>query len=253
MALLTLFTGVAKSLATKGAGILWENRNYLNLFFKTKYGAYKNQNIRFSIAGLIRIKIPGTNKYLLVLNRRIENQLQPVGGVYKRYGDESLFTKWGYKPDNSKNGLDVDDKSSCDLRFMVPGKNCIDVLNWFESGQERENNPYREFKEELLDTNILDSNIFSQIDYKHVRRFSKNLVWSEFFTCYEILIYDVYELIPNEKQKEALIQLLKKENDLSKGFGIVSCDDIEQQRLLQENKQIARIGQHTKLLINKTF
>lgn len=47
-------------------------------------------------------EIPNTNKYLLVLNRRIENQLQPVGGAYKRFGDDSLFNKWGYKPDNLK-------------------------------------------------------------------------------------------------------------------------------------------------------
>ncbi|WP_312991408.1 SMODS-associated NUDIX domain-containing protein [Chryseobacterium flavum] len=251
--ILGLIGGIAKPILSKGAAIAWENRNYLGLFLKTKYGTYKNQNIRFSISGIIKIKIPNTNKYLLVLNRRIENQLQPVGGVYKRFGDDSLFNKWEYKPDNSKNGLDVDDKSSSDLRFMVSGKYSTDVLNWFESGQERENSPVREFREELIDTNILSPNTFGHIDYKHIRRFSKNLVWSEFFSCYEILIFDVFELIPTSAQKEALIELSKHENDLSKGYAIVSCDDIEQQRLMIGNKQVARIGQHTKLLINKTF
>nr|WP_315203716.1 hypothetical protein [uncultured Flavobacterium sp.] len=243
----------AKPLLTKGATIVWENRDYLELFFKTKYGKYKDKEIRFSISGLYKIQIPNTNKYLLVSNRRIAGQLQPVGGVYKRFGDDSLFNKWGYKPDTRKNGLDVDEKSDSDLRFMVNGKSVIDVLKWYESGKERETEPRREFIEELIDTEILDSKTFQNINQKHIRRYSKNLIWSDFFGCYEILIYDIFELLPNEEQKKSLIELSKQGNDLSKGYAIVSCDDIEQLRFLKNDKQIARIGQHTKLIINKNF
>jgi len=251
-----IFTSVlafTKPILTKGATLAWENRNHLKVFFKTKYGKYKNLDIRFSMSGLYKIQIPNTNKYLLVLNRRIENQLQPVGGAYKRYGDDSLFNKWGYKPDNSKNGLNVDEKSSSDLRFTVKGKNVVDVLNWFEAGGERETEPRREFREELLDTGILDPQIFQHFNHKHIRRYSKNLSWSNFFSCYEILTFDIFELLPNEEQKKALIDLSKKENDLAQGYAIVSCDDIEQLRLMSGDKQLARIGQHTKLLINKDF
>lgn len=252
----TIFTTVIalfKPFLTKGATIAWENRNHLNVFFKTKFGKYKNKDIRFSMSGLYKIKIPGTNKYLLVLNRRIENQLQPVGGAYKRYGDDSLFNKWRFKPDNSKNGLDVDEKSSSDLRFTVKGKNVIDVLNWFETDRERETDPRREFKEEVLDTGILDPHIFQHFNHKHIRRYSKSLTWSDYFSCYEILTYDIFELLPNEEQKKVLIELSKQENDPSKGYAIVSCDDIEQLRFMKDNKQIARVGQHTKLIINKDF
>lgn len=249
----TTIIALFKPLLSKGATIAWENRNHLNVFFKTKYGKYKDKDIRFSISGLYKIQIPNTNKYLLVLNRRIEGQLQPVGGAYKRYGDDSLFNKWMYKPDNSKNGLDVDEKSSSDLRFTVKGKNVIDVLNWFETDKERETDPRREFKEELLDTGILNPQIFQHFNHKHIRRYSKILFWSDYFSCYEILTYDIFELIPNEEQKNALIELSKQENDLSKGYAIVSCDDIEQLRFTKEYKQIARIGQHTKLIINKDF
>lgn len=249
----TSLIALAKPLFTKGATIAWENRKQLVLFWKTKFGKQKNMNVRFSISGLYKIQIPNTNKYLLVLNRRIENQLQPVGGVYKRYGDDTLFNKWGYHPDNSKNGLDVDEKSNSDLRFMVKGKYVIDVLNWFENGGERETDPRREFKEELLDTGILDPTIFQHFNQKHIRRYSKNLSWSDFFSCYEILVYDIFELIPNEIQKKALSELYSRPNDLSNGFAIVSCDDIEQLRFVENGRQIARIGQHTKLLINKNF
>lgn len=244
---------LVKPLITKGAMVAWENRNHMSLFFKTKFGKFKNMDIRFSMSGLYKIQIPYTNKYLVVFNRRIANQLQPVGGSYKRFGDDSLFNKWGYKPDNSRNGLDVDKKSSQDLRFMVKGKHVIDVLNWFEGGKERESDPKREFDEELVDTGILDASTFRHFDTRHVRRFSKNLHWSDYFSCHEILVYDVFEVIPNDEQKKALIDLAKQGTDITKGYAIVSCDDIEQLRFMQDNQQKARIGQHSKLLINQSF
>ena len=249
--MINFFTTLFKPLLTKGATIVWENREYLLTFLKTKIASYKNKDIRFSISYLLKIQIPNTNRYLLVLNRRIENQLQPVGGAYKRYGDDSLFNKWGYKPDNRSNGLCVDEKSVSDLRFMVKGKYVLDVIRWFESMHEREINPIREFKEEVLTTRILNKDTFDSIDYKHLRRFSKNLVWSDFFKCYEVLIYDVFELIPNNEQVLALIELDKQKNSLAKGFAIVECDDIEQLRFMKNDKQVARIGQHTKLIINR--
>lgn len=248
-----IFTMIIKPLFSKGISIAWENKDNIGLYLKTKLGIYKNKDIRFSISHLFRIKIPDTNNYLLVLNRRIENQLQPVGGVYKRLGDDSLFEKWGYIPDTKKNGLNVDKESVGDLRFFVKGKYVLDVLEWFSKGKEREINPNREFKEELINTSILDKDIFYDLSYKHIRRFSKNLTWSEYFNCHEILIYDIYELLPNLKQKNALIELSKNPNDLKNGYAIVSCDDIDSLRLMEGDKQIARIGQHTKLIINKNF
>lgn len=242
-----------KPFIVKGGTIAWENRNHLSTFFKTKYGSYKNKDIRFSISYLFKIQIPNTNKYLLVLNRRIENQLQPVGGVYKRYGDDSLFNKWGYKPDNKRNGLDTDETSASDLRFMAKGKFVIEIMNWFESREEREIDPNREFREELLETTILDSEIFRNIKYKHIRRYSETLAWSKFFKCHEVLIYDVFEFIPDEMQKQSLIKLSEEKLDLNRGFAVVECDDIEQLRFMDKGKQIARIGEHTKLIINKNL
>lgn len=251
--MLTTVASLAKPILTKGATVIWENRNHINLFFKTKYGKFKNLDVRFSMSGLYKIQIPGTNKYLLVFNRRIANQLQPVGGAYKRFGDERLFNEWGYRPDNSKNGLDVDEKSSSDLRFVIKGKHVIDVLNWFESSKEREMDPRREFKEEVLDTGILDPQVFQHFDARHIRRFSKTLSWSDHFSCHEILTYDIFELIPNEVQKRSLEELSKQAVDMTNGFAVVSCDDIEQLRFMQDGKQVARIGQHSKLLINQSF
>lgn len=248
-----IMAAIGKTVITKSVNVIWENRQSLEMYWKTKIWKFKKMRIRFSISGLYKIQIPNTNNYLLVLNRRIENQLQPVGGAYKRYGDESLFNSWGYIPDNKKNGLDVDEKSSEDLRFTVQGNNVLDVLKWFEKGQERETDPRREFIEELLDTGILDRKIFQHINHKHIRRYSKNLSWSDYFNCYEILVFDIFELLPNDEQKKVLTEIAKQPLNLSNGYAVVNCDDIEQLRLMEDGKQIARIGQHTKLLINKTF
>lgn len=247
----TLITTLLKPVIAKGASIAWENRNHLSLYAKTKFGKYKDKDIRFSLSGLYKIQIPDSNKYLLVLNRRIENQLQPVGGVFKRFGDDSLFNKWGFKPDNSKNGLNVDKCSNGDLRFTVKGKYVVEVLNWFDSQNERETEPRREFNEELIDTNILDLETFFHFDHKHIRRYSTDIKWSDFFGCYEILVYDVFQLMPNEVQKKALIKLAEKGSNLSQGYAIATCDEIEQLRLMEKGRQIARIGQHTHLIINK--
>ena len=47
--------------------------------------------------------------------------------------------------------------------------------------------------------------------------------------------------------------LSPKKLNIKKGFAIVDSDAIEQLRLIIDGKQVARIGQHTKLIINKTF
>lgn len=248
-----IFIAVFKLLFSKGVSVLWENKSFLVLYVKTIFGKYRNKDVRFSISYLFRIRIPSTDLYLLVLNRRIDNQLQPVGGVYKRYGDDKLFEKWNYQLDNLKNGLGTDEISSSDLRFKVKGKHVIAAIKWFEEGKEREISGNREFQEELIDTNILDRDVFERIKYKHIRRFSKNLKWSEHHSCYEILIYDILEFLPSSEQSDYLKMLSPKKLNIEKGFAIVDSDAIEQLRLIIDGKQVARIGQHTKLIINKTF
>ena len=242
-----------KQLFSKGVSKLWDNKNIAWLYIRTLFWTYRSKQIRFSLSYLFRIKIPGTNSYLLVLNRRIANQLQPVGGVYKRYGDNKLFESWGYVPDSRNNGLGVDDTSESDLRFRVKGKYTVDVLKWFEEAKEREMSGEREFCEELLETNILEKETFKSIQYKHVRRHSKHLTWSEFHQCYEVLVYDIYELLPSEKQKEALRKLANEPLNLSNGYAVVQCEQIEQCRFHINGIQLAKIGQHTKLIINQSF
>jgi len=240
-----------KLLLTKGVPTLWQNRKTLKLYFQTRFGKYRKEKIRFSISYLFRIRIPNSNKYLLVFNRRIDNQLQPVGGVYKRYGADHLFESWGYEPDCSKKGVGVDELSDGDLRFRVYGKYVINVIKWFEEGMERETSANREFTEELLDENILDADLFRKIRYKLVGRHSKQLQWSAHHSCHEVLIYDIVELLPTSEQSAYLVELTKKATFVAGRYAIVEGSEIEQLRLTADGQQIARIGEHTKYTINQ--
>ncbi len=242
---------ILKPAASKAIGKLWENKDSLLLYFKTNFWSYRKQNIRFSISYLFRIRIPNTDYYLLVLNRRIAGQLQPVGGAYKRYGDDSLFEKWGHKPDNKKNGLGTDEISDKDLRFKVKGKNVINVIKWFEEGKEREVSGNREFIEELIEPGIVDKEIFKKISYRHLKRISKNLQWSEHHQCNEVLIYDILELLPTKAQEDFLTNLHLKGSDLSKGYAFADSDEIGHLRFMENGRQVAKIGAHTKFTINE--
>lgn len=242
---------VLKPAASTAIGKLWENKESLLLYFKTNFWKYRKQNIRFSISYLFRIRIPNTDHYLLVMNRRIANQLQPVGGAYKRYGDDSLFEKWDHKPDNKKNGLGTDNVSQGDLRFKVKGKHVINVIKWFEEGKEREVSGDREFIEELIEPGILDKDVFRKIFYRHVKRVSKNLQWSEHHQCTEVLIYDILELLPTTEQEKHLTDLYSKGTNLTKGYAFADLDDIAQLRFMEKGQQVAKIGAHTKFTINE--
>lgn len=247
---MVLFSTLMKQAFTKGIGKMWDNKGVLLLYSKTLFGSYRKKRIRFSISYLYRIRIPDSNSYLLIMNRRINNQLQPVGGSYKRYGDDKLFESWDYLPDNNKNGLGTDAISEKDLRFTVRGKYVIQVIKWFEEGKERECSANREFIEELVEPGILDKKIFEKIQYRHLKRQSQHLKWSDHHQCYEVLIYDIFELLPTEEQKEALRKLRNNSLELNKGYAIVECDDIEQLRLVRNGEQFAKIGEHTKFIIN---
>jgi hypothetical protein len=244
---------ILRTFASQGIPILWENRKILSTWFKSIIYPYRNKKIRLSLSYIYKIQIPETNKYLLVRNRRISHQFQPVGGVYKRYGDDHLFNSWEVEWDSVSNGMDVDGTSENDLRFRVQGKYVPAVLKWFEENREREVCASREFQEELLDTNILCAENFRKIQYKHIKRFSKNFSWSRYHNCHEILVFDVMELLPSEAQKVALKKLYKNYKNPPNEFAIVTPEDISYHRIMEKGNQLAKIGEHTNLIINKSF
>jgi hypothetical protein len=184
------------------------NIRRLPLLFRTRI-LLKNQYVRLSFSYLIKIKVKG--KYLLVKNRK-GDYFQLVGGAYKRYiSSENLFNKYKVKSDRqfeTEHGI-----ARNDLRIQVPGKYVLDIIKWFNSKEDREISQWREFCEELLSTEILDKRLFRYIDYKYVNTLQTPLQKAKYLDCQEILIYEIFELMPNEEQSKALEELLDSGNN----------------------------------------
>ncbi len=240
-----------KVIVKKAADALLTKKESLMIRFKSNFTQIKNQDVRFSISYLIRIKIPGTSKFLLVRGHRIKDQLQPVGGVYKKINGFSEFEKWGYKEDCGAKGIKSDDISKDDLRFRVKGKYALEVIKWFESRKDRETTYDREFNEELIEDHGFDKDIFYSKSFREVQKTMKVFGYSTFHQCYEVLIYDIVEFLPTLEQEVVLKKLLKNPRELGSDFMVVDISEIERLLVIENEEQIAKIGEHTKYLINE--
>lgn len=160
------------------------------------------QRVRISASYLYRIRID--NEYLLVKGHRFD-QYQPVGGVYKTHPSSS----------GKRNEMNIlDDKllvpdavSEGDLRIRVPGKHLVSFVRWFEHGRGRETDCWREFYEELIDTDILPREDFRVIKYDRIERRYHRMRYSPWAESQELLIADIVELLPTPDQLAAFQQL----------------------------------------------
>ncbi len=223
------------------------NLNRLPLFWKTNV-IYRNQSVRLSIAYLFRIAVNG--KYLLVKNRN-GNYYQLVGGAYKTLpGSERIFRRLHVKPDRlieTSHGI-----AKNDLRFTLPGKNVLDAIKWFNSREDRETSQWREFCEELLSTGILNKQTFRYVDYKYALTLQTPMQKAKNLECQEILIYEIFDLIPTTEQEAELKQLLQlgdqeshkwADSDLINALGFDS----------RSKKFEYEIGPHTKWALNEKY
>jgi hypothetical protein len=207
----------------------------------------RNQDIRFSAAYLFRIKVDG--KYFLIKGNKI-NQFQPVGGVFKRYeGSVELFDRLEIRDDNC---IAITKTTRNDLRVRVKGKNLIRLVKWFRSKIDRETGQWREFSEELVQKGILSQENFPSIDYRFLYSNSLYLHYSKHYQCHELLLHEVYELMPNQSQEEELRSLLQKgENDQ---WAWVEEEKI---KCLGWDSSIKgkkfQIGEHSNLLFDKKY
>ena len=179
----------------------------LKLWWKTKF-KYANKPIYLSFAYLYKIQIDG--KYLLIKGNRLKNQYQPVGGVYKYYPEaKSFLESIKFQPDKTMGNMDDDD----DLRISVQGKHIFEFLDWFKQMKDREYDPIREFREELLETGILPKNEFETIKYRKVSVHDIGITYSKYNDCLEYVYAEIFELVPTEKQKEVLKNLCDISNE----------------------------------------
>lgn len=204
---------------------------------------YAHEYVRVSASYLFRIKVDG--RYLLIQGRRIQ-QYQPVGGVYKYFGDavHELFTKLDVRDDDL---VPIDEHSRGDLRVRVPGKNLIGFLNWFTSEQGREVTQEREFYEELVAPGFLSS-AFAHVTPRYLYTVWQPLTYSPYCQARELMIYQVYDLRLTSVQEAELRTL-----SLPESGGLRWVTEAEIKRLGADQLAHAdsfRIGQHARFLLS---
>jgi len=173
------------------------------LFYLKTRCLLRNTEIRLSIAYLFRIQVDG--KYLLVKSR-IRDSFQPVGGAFKTLpGAEQIFKKLNVTPDRiieTEHGI-----AKGDLRVNMKGLNVIEFIEWFNSKEDREISPWREFCEELISTKILPWKEFRYIDYKFQRTVQSPIITLD-TGGKGMFIFEVYDLVVNDDQKKVFQKLI---------------------------------------------
>lgn len=236
--LISLLFDLLKAILGGALTYFYANRKKLKMIAQCST-SYRNQEIRVSLSYLYRIKCK--DKYLLVKNRKIAEQFQPVGGVYKSFNTVSkYFNELGV---HQYTGFNYEEEFKNDLRVKVPSKNLNKFLKWFYSRQDRELDPIREFYEELIVPGYLSKDAFSYFDYRFIKQEVTPIKYSKHYNCNELLVYNIYELLPTEIQVKELESLMLKHSNYYRWFTI---DEIESLGHTKEGD--FRIGEHTLLI-----
>lgn len=170
---------------------------------------YFNTTVRLSISYLYRIKID--DYYFLIRGVRIRDQFQPVGGVYKRFnGSDDFFTKIGALDDDL---YPIDKSSKNDLRLRIKGRHLLQFIRWFSLEKDRERDPWREFYEELIETEIITKNQFPYLFTRKIKNYVSGISWSDYVQSMELFIADIYEPILNDEQYLAISKLAESSTE----------------------------------------
>lgn len=202
--------------------------------------------IRISFAYLFRIKI--ADKYLLVKNERGTGKYQPVGGVYQLTENEKLELKNLYKVKDD-NKILIDESSRNDYRLRLENKYLRKFVKRFNHKAKRENieNLSREFKEELIDKDIVNWN---EISYRYCGRHMTDLHWGQHFQCYELLLADVVELLLTSNQEKDLTYLITQNS--SDNFKFATAEEIMALGININNHDLReKIADHTLKIIQE--
>lgn len=160
-----------------------------------------NVNIRVSFSYLFRIQVDGT--YFLIRGNKVK-KFQPVGGVFQKYdGSKDRLRDIFQEDDELKKG------NKNDLRGKVCGKDLKKFISWFNSRRDREITCDREFKEELINTGILDAKVFDNIIYTYVGTHTTGVITTDVYGK-EFLLAEIYDLELNDLQEQEFLRLKEK-------------------------------------------
>jgi|SRR5690606_2112649 len=223
------------------------NRKHLWLAIYCSWLGFRGVRIRFSMSYLYRIKVD--DKYLLVKNNNFSHY-QLVGGKYKILENTRSFLQKEFDamddPKLPNKGLMKDD-----FALFIPASRAIRFLKWFNSGQDREISHWREFYEELIEgkAQVLSKEKFPYVNYNFCGRVRTPVRRTPGWDCYEILQYDILDVLPTPEQRQEFKRLLEKgDTEYYKWADrhLIEC-------LGHDNRTLSKaydIGIHTKWALN---
>jgi hypothetical protein len=224
------------------------NRKRFFLIIRCWLLSLRDENIRFSMSYQYRIKI--NDKYLLVKNSNW-GFYQHVGGKYKRLPiTQKALHEFGARDDIK---LPTVGLTRDDLAVFIPAKNAIKFIDWFNKRQEREISHWREFYEELIEGkgSVLNQKNFPYVNYTYVSSVVTPLkrAAAPGWNCFEILQYDVLDLLPTSQQMQELNELQSKgDSDYLKWADHELIQNLGFDRHLR--KERFAIAHHTKWIVN---
>lgn len=229
----------------------YKNWKRIKLVLQCFWLSLSGKYIRFSMAYQYRIKVK--DKYLLIKNSNWDFY-QHVGGKYKRLPLTQKILQDFEATDDFK--LPTHGLSKDDMAVFVPAKNAIKFIDWYCTGKEREISHWREFYEELVEgkATILSQKSFPYINYSYVKTIRTPLKKAKApgWNCWEILQYDVLDILPTKEQEKQFEELFAKgDTDYLKWADTELINNLGFNNHSRESKYT--IAEHAKWVINLRY
>lgn len=219
-----------------------ENRDRLKLAVQC-FLFKRNDDIYVSLSYLLRIKLRGENKYLMIRGNKLKGQYQPIGGVYKKY--DSLGEKWHrWGAREEKNDMENSD----DLRFRAKRKFIPEIRKWFFQRKNREVDVWREFCEEAVQSGILPKEEFNHIKPEFLYSVEESLIFRKGKDIHQFLIYDIFQVNLTQEQEQVLRNLFQSAA-VTHEYAFVDEPDLSKE-LFTFNNQEHQLGFHARYLIH---
>lgn len=142
--------------------------------------------------------------------------------------------------------IPIDQASEADLRIRIRGAHLSRFYKWFDGRTGREDAPWREFQEELIATSILPEGVFPYILHEYHGRVVDRIRFSPYADSREVIMADVYELLPTREQEEALrLTLSAQRNE----FGWFTSEEIRRRGVLPGMPNVVPIAEHAQKIV----
>jgi hypothetical protein len=144
--------------------------------------------------------------------------------------------------------ISIDASSRDDYRLRMENRYLRKFVKRFDgkSRRERVDNLGREFREELVETGIIN---WTKIKYRFCGRHMTELCFGEHFQIYELLLADVVELLPTAEQEKDLQLLMQQQSD---AYYFATAEEIESLGVNTASGKLKEtIGDHTKKIIQE--